>query len=451
MNVETMIKLGKYQPRDYQKPILDALEHKKFKRVLAILPRRAGKDVTAFNFCIRECLKKPQIVYYIFPTYSQAKKVIWDSLTKDGQRFLDYIPEEVIDSLNASEMKIRFKNGSLLQLLGSDNYDSLMGTNPSGCVFSEYALQDPQAYLYLNPALAANDGWALFLSTPRGKNHLWDLYQIAQDHPKDWFIHRLDITQTNHIPLSEIERERSEGIMSDDLIAQEYYCSFEMGVEGSYYAKYLDKARLEGRISNVPYIPGKTYCAFDLGMADPTCIIFFQIFGQSIHIFDCYENKGVGLDHYAKILKQKDYQFEKYFGPHDLAVREQGTGLSRKDVAYNLGIPFTILPLLPIEDGIENVRKHFPKMWFDQTKCEPLLRALENYGEDFDAKRKVYTGRPRHDIHSHWADAMRYLCTALPRCTAGQGMSGTEMIEKYKNGETSNVPRFFRENEGWEY
>jgi len=451
MDVETMIKLGKYEPRSYQIPILEALAHQNYKRVLAIMPRRSGKDVTAFNYCIRECLKRPQIIYYIFPTYSQAKKVIWDSLTKDGHRFLDFIPTEVIDSMNASEMKIRFINGSLLQLLGSDNYDSLMGTNPSACVFSEYALQDPQAYLYLNPALTANAGWALFLSTPRGKNHLWDLMQIAQANPNDWFVYKLDITQTNHIPLHEIERERAEGIMSDDLIAQEYYCSFEKGVEGSYYAKYLDKARLDGRISFVPYQPGKTYCVFDLGMADPTCIIFFQIFGQSIHIFDCYENKGVGLEHYAKILKQKDYQYEKYFGPHDLAVREQGTGLSRKDVAYHLGISFNVLPILPIQDGIENVRRHFPRMWIDQSKCGPLLRALENYGEEFDNKRKVYMGKPRHDQFSHWADCMRYLCTALPKCQSGTGMSGTEMVNKYKYGSQNNLPGPFRDpnQEGW--
>jgi len=450
--VEAMIKLSKFQPREYQIPILAALGPKKYKRVLAVLPRRSGKDVVAFNWCIHQCLKKPaKIIYYIFPTYSQAKKVIWDSLTKDGQRFLDFIPAEVVESMNTSDLKVRFKNGSLLQLLGSDNYDSLMGTNPSGCVFSEYALQDPQAYLYLNPALTANDGWALFLSTPRGKNHLWDLMQIAQSNPNDWFVYKLDITQTNHIPLHEIERERAEGIMSDDLIAQEYYCSFEKGVEGSYYAKYLDKARLDGRISFVPYQPGKTFTAWDLGMADPTCVIFFQIFGQSIHIFDCYENKGVGLEHYSKILLQKEYQYTKHFFPHDISVREQGTGLSRKDVLSKLGIPADVLPLIPLEDGIENVRRNFPKMWIDQSKCAPLLRALENYGEEWDNKRKVYQGKPRHDQFSHWADAFRYLCMALPRCTAGQGMSGTEMVNKYKYGSQNSFAAPFRDpnQEGW--
>ena len=145
MNIETVVKLNKFTPRSYQLPIMDALVNKGYRRVLAVLPRRAGKDITAWNLCIRSCLKKPCVIYYIFPTYAQAKKVIWDSITNSGERFLDYIPEELIESTNSQELKIRFKNGSLLQLVGSDSYDSLMGTNPQGVVFSEYALQDPRA------------------------------------------------------------------------------------------------------------------------------------------------------------------------------------------------------------------------------------------------------------------------------------------------------------------
>src|SRR5690606_29510758 len=175
-------------------------------------------------------------------------------------------PPELVESKNSQEMKIRFTNGSLLQLVGSDNYDTLMGTNPQGVVFSEYALQDPRAYQYIRPILTANDGWALFISTPRGKNHLWELLQIARESP-DWFAYKLSVEDTNHIPMEEIERERREGLMSDDLIMQEYFCSFEMGVEGAYYAKYLDRMRLDGRIGQVPWENGfKVHTAWDLGV-----------------------------------------------------------------------------------------------------------------------------------------------------------------------------------------
>ena len=114
------------------------------------MPRRAGKDITALNFVIRQMYDNPGVYYYIFPTYSQAKKVIWDSITNDGKKILDYFPEELVIQKNSQEMKIRMqaKDGqeSLFQLIGSDNYDTLMGTNPKGCVFSEYALQDPMAF-----------------------------------------------------------------------------------------------------------------------------------------------------------------------------------------------------------------------------------------------------------------------------------------------------------------
>ena len=218
-----MIELKRFLPRPYQLPVLDAIENKGYKRVLAIMPRRAGKDIVAWNLCIRQCLRRVCVVYYIFPTYSQAKKVIWDSITNAGDRILDYIPDEVIASKNSQEMKIRFKNGSLLQLVGSDNFDTLMGTNPQGVVFSEYALQDPRAFQYIRPILVANDGWALFISTPRGKNHLWELYNIATN-SDDWFAYKLSVEDTQHIPLEEIEKEKRDGLMSEDLIQQEYYC-----------------------------------------------------------------------------------------------------------------------------------------------------------------------------------------------------------------------------------
>jgi hypothetical protein len=225
MKVETQIKLNQFHPRSYQIPLFDAILNKDYKRVLLIWPRRSGKDIAAFNLCIRSALRRPQVIYYIFPSYAQGKKVIFDSVTTEGKRILSFIPNEVIESINSQEMKIRFINGSLLQIVGSDNYDSLMGTNPQLCVFSEYALQDPRAYQYIRPILTANDGIALFLSTPRGKNHLWTLYEIAMN-SKDWFLQKLTVEDTNHIPLHEIAKERASGEMSDDLIQQEYYTSF---------------------------------------------------------------------------------------------------------------------------------------------------------------------------------------------------------------------------------
>lgn len=419
VKVETQIKLNKLSLRSYQQPILDAIENKGYRRVVAIMPRRAGKDMTAFLLAIRTCLRRTCVVYYIFPTYSQGRKILWDSITNDGTRILDFIPDELIQSKNGQEMKIRFINGSLLQIVGSDNYDGLVGTNPSMCIFSEYALQDPRAYQYLRPILTANDGVALFISTPRGKNHLWELYNIAQN-SDDWFAYKLSVEDTKHISLHEIEKEKAEGLMSDDLIQQEYYCSFELGVEGSYYSKYIDKMRIKGQIGQVPWENGfKVSTAWDIGVRDSTSIIFFQTIGQTVRIIDYYENSKEGLEHYVNVVNSKPFLYNKHIAPHDIRVREFGSGMTRVDKARQLGINFTIASDLSIMDGIESVRSAFSKIWIDEVACKDLIRSLENYRQEYDSKRKVYKAIPLHDKNSHAADAFRYLCISLPKIRDG--------------------------------
>lgn len=448
-NVEVQRKINEFTPRPYQTPILKALTTG-FKRVLAILPRRAGKDITALNYVIRRMWEEPGVYYYIFPTYSQAKKVIWDSITNDGKKILDYFPEELVIQKNAQEMKIRMQASgggeSLFQLIGSDNYDTLMGTNPKGCVFSEYALQDPMAYQYIRPILTANGGWALFISTPRGKNHLWQLAQIAQNSP-DWFYLKLTVEDTGHIDLEEIEKERRDGMMSEDLIQQEYYTSFEMGIEGSYYSKYVDHAKREGRVGCVPWENGfKVHTAWDIGVHDSTTIIFYQVIGQSVRIIDCYENSKEGLEHYAEVIQNKPYLYGVHIAPHDIRVKEWGSGITRFEKARQLGIKFTIADQHEVPDGIEACRSLFSKLWIDEKKAEPLLKAIENYRQEYDSKRKVYKPRPLHDWSSHFADAFRYLAVSLPKCR--DGLSKEDLDKRYNAamlGKDASLPPMFRD------
>lgn len=424
------VHLDKFVPRFYQLPICDALENQGYKRLIIIMPRRAGKDITAFNLMVRAAFKKVGVYFYIFPTYAQAKKVIWDSITNSGERFLDYIPDILIRSKNSQEMKITLINGSQIQLVGSDNIDRLVGTNPIGLVYSEYAMQDPRAYSFMRPILAANDGWALFISTPRGKNHMYDLYQMALESP-DWYALKLSLDETKHIPLEEIEKDRQEGLISEDLIQQEYYCSFSMGVEGAYYAKYLDKLRVEGRISAVPWEPAhKVHTAWDLGMRDSTTIIFYQLIGMTIRIIDCYENSKEGLEHYAQQLQSLPYNYGKHVAPHDIKVRELGTGISRIDKARQLGISFIVAPNLSISDGIESVRTMLSKVWIDEVKCAPLIKALENYRQEFDHKKKVYLPRPLHNWASHYADTARYMALSLSKTK--DGSTPEELDKRYQ-------------------
>lgn len=403
----------KFEPREYQKPIMDAILNKGYKRVLAIMPRRAGKDMTAFNICIQAMLEKTMVCYYILPTFAMGKKILWDSITNTGERIIEYLPQEFIESSNSQEMKIKLVNGSLFQIIGSDSYDhSLIGTNPQLCVFSEYSLQDPRAYQFVRPILAANEGTCLMISTPRGKNHLWELAQIAQQSP-NWFYYRITLDDTKHIPLEEIEKERQEGIMSEDLIQQEYYVSFSMGVEGSYYSKYLDKMRLNNQITRVPWDPTlPVHTSWDIGVRDSTSIIMYQISGVMIRIIDCYENNKQGLEHYKQVLDSKPYSWGKHFAPHDIGVTEWGSGMSRLEKARQMGLKFeyrmdaqsravSALPNVSIMDGIEAVRTVLPRCWIDDMKCISLIKALESYRQEYDHRLKVYTTRPLHDWSSH--------------------------------------------------
>jgi hypothetical protein len=428
-NNKKIIHLNKFKPRIFQFPLFDAFENKKFRRMVCIWPRRSGKDISAFNLMVRQALRKVGVYYYIFPTYSQARKVIWDSMTIEGERFIDFIPRELIEKLNSQQMKILLINGSFIQLIGSDNIDSIVGSNPCGCVFSEYALQDPRTYQFIRPILAANKGWALFVGTPRGKNHLWELYKIAEK-SSFWFCSKLTLDDTKHIPFEEIEKEREDGLMSEDLIQQEYYTSFTMGVEGAYYSKYLDEMKISGRIGCVPWESShKVHTAWDLGVRDSTSIIFFQTIGQIVRVIDYYEKNKEGLEHYINVVKNKPYIYGQHIAPHDIKVKEFGSGMTRLIKARNLGIKFIIAPSIPVIDGIEAVRSIFSKLWIDQVNCKSLIKALENYRQEYDRKLGVYKIKPRHDWASNCADAMRYL--AIGHTQIKNGLTAEELDKRY--------------------
>ena len=422
-----------YKCREYQKEFWRQMKAGK-RRCVLVWHRRAGKEKTCWNFLIMQACSKVGIYYYFFPHFSQGRKILWDGVDKDGYRLLDHIPQELIEgTANSTEMKVRLKNGSLIQIIGTNNFNSIMGTNPIGCVFSEYSLQDPRAWQLIRPILAENRGWAVFNFTPRGQNHAKDLYDMAQKNP-DWFCQLLAADDTNAISEADIQAERDAG-MSEDFIQQEFYCSFTLGVEGSYYAKYVQEARDEGRIGNVPWAKqSRVYTAWDLGFGDSTAIVFYQVCGQEIHVIDYYENHGEGLPHYASVLKDKPYVYADHFAPHDIDSHSFSSGLSAKEVGVDLGINFIVLPTLKIsiDSGIEALRGIFPRIWIDETRCKGLIKCLENYRKEFDQRLEVYKNRPLHDKYSHGADAARYLAIAMKRSVdSGKSTIGDEQSERW--------------------
>ena len=403
----------KFQPRPYQLALLAAMDSG-CKRGIQVWHRRSGKDKTDLNYCAKRMVERVGNYYYVFPTYSQAKKVIWDGKDRDGFPFMAHFPAELVSTKHEQELKITLRNGSIFQLIGSDNVNAIMGTNPVGVVFAEYSLQDPRAWDYMRPILRENGGWAIFNFTPRGKNHAHTLYQMALGNP-DWHVSRLTVTDTGVLSPADIEAERNEG-MDEELIQQEYYCSFEGTQQGSYYGKQMAIAEQEGRIGNVPWEQGigcETW--WDIGVGDSNAIWITQSVGRDVNCIDYMEASGESVGYYAKELQAKPYVYLSHNGPHDLSVREwghtapDGRPVTRLASALQQGIQFRIVPEVSLESGINTTREFISRCRFDRTKCRRGLDALTSYHKMYDDRAKQFRSYPHHDWSSNGADAFRYL------------------------------------------
>lgn len=450
MTQEVQVSLDVFSLRWYQEEIFDLIDTGKTKKLFYVASRRAGKDILFWNLLIRQCLKRVCLCFHVLPTYKLGRGAIFDAITIEQIKFIDFLPMTLVESINQAEMKIRFKNGSILRVIGGETWEtSIVGTNPYAIVLSEYQGMSPEIIPIIRPILAANRGWLAVLGTPRGKNHFWHLYNIAKEITDDWkvFVHKA--SEIQHIPAHILAKERAQ--MDEGMYLQEYECSFERGISGSWYGTQLDTLKLKGQIGYVPWEPGLlVYTAWDIGVNDPTTIIFFNVVGDGsvVRIIDCYSNTGVGIDHYAKILQDKPYKYAKHFAPMDIKVREWGGGaVTRYEKARQLGIEFTLVEQVGVIDGIENVWTHFNKFWIDEQKCRSLIDALENYRKEWDDKRNMYLPKPVKSWATHYADALRYLCMSLHKTQRGLTPEEFER-KKYEAlyGNSSQLPRFFNDD-----
>ena len=428
-----------WAPRDYQLPLWSFLENGG-KRAVAVWHRRGGKDLFSINWCCTSMVQRPGVYWHLFPTYNQGRKIAWDGFTKAGRKFIDHFPKELISAQNNTEMKLTFKTGGVYQVVGTEDPDRLVGANPVGCIFSEYSLQDPRAWDMIRPILAENEGWAVFIYTARGRNHGYKMKELAEkeiarakaeNRASRWFCQVLTIDDTKAITKEAVDQERADG-MPEELVQQEFYCSFDAPIVGAYYANQMAKVLEEKRITNVPWEPQlPVNTVWDIGIGDSTSIIFYQVYGLEVRIIDYYEASGEGLAHYAKVLRERDYVYGTHHAPWDIEVRELGTGKSRLETARSLGIKFHVLKQHSVNDGIEMGRNLLPRVWFDETKCERLIEGLRNYRKEWDEVRKCFKDNPLHDWTSHPADAFRYLAMAQPKRKKTQGPPQDRADDKY--------------------
>ena len=403
-----------YKPRPLQ-----AEMHNSLKRWnVLVMHRRFGKTVWAVNELIKKALTcelpRPRVAF-VAPTFTQAKRIAWDYV----KFYAGVIPGV---SFNETELRVDFPNGGRLMLLSAENPDSLRGIYLDMCAFDEFGMQNPRVWgEVVRPALSDREGAAIFLGTPAGHNHFYDLFQTAKDQAEEgneqWYYKIVRASESGLVKDEELDAARTQ--MTPEQYEQEYECSFTAAIIGAYYGKLLDAADDDGRITRVPYDPMyPVHTAWDLGINDSTAIWFAQIFrGGAVNVIDYYESSGVGLQHYADVLNKKEYIYGDHLAPHDIEVRELGSGKSRREVSWDLGINFRVVPKLPVEDGLHAAQMLIPRCWFDQESCKPGLESLRHYHRAYNERLRSFRNTPVHDWSSHAADAFRYLAVGLKQNT----------------------------------
>lgn len=392
-----------FEPRIQQLEIARKLT----RNTVVVCHRRFGKTVLAVNLAIKEALtnvnERPR-THYIAPLYSQAKKIAWDY----AKHYSHPIPGV---KFNEAELRVDYPNGGRLTLLGADNPDSHRGIYSDGAVFDEPAQMSPRMWTEIfRPALADRKGWSLFIGTPQGRNQFYKIYDRAK-RGGNWSRFLFRASETGLIPDDELAAIREE--LTPEEYEQEMECSWEAAIRGAYYGKEMAKADKAGRIRAVPHQPElATWTAWDLGIDDDLSIWCIQLAGGEFHAVNHVSFNGMSLAQVTKELNKLPYNWAGHILPHDVKVRELGTGKSRLEVLESLGLRnIVVAPKLSPEDGIEAVRNILPRMYFDAEQCEYGIESLRQYRSVYDDKKQVMSRQPLHDWTSHAADAMRYFAT----------------------------------------
>lgn len=370
--------------------------------------------------------------WHMLPEAAQARKAIWDAVDPyTGLRRIDTaFPKQLREVTRENEMFIRFRNGSTWQVVGSDNFNSLVGSPPIGLVSSEHALSNPAAWAYLRPILRENGGWALFITTPRGKNHAHALVKAHLNDP-EWFVEIKPATQTPVFDEADLAAERAAYHSEygtdhgEALYQQEYLCSFEAAVLGAYYAGELADMRATGRIGSYPHVAGlPVYVGGDLGRTDSTALWFWQMVGGAPRFIDFHESNTKDVPFYVDLLKgesddptqleaNKRRRTYKYgdpplWLPHDAKAETLASPRSVQKQFSEGGFRSRIVPSKDLQDGIVAARATMKVCTINEATCTDGLEALSAYRREWDTEDRVFKAKPMHNWASHPADGFRY-------------------------------------------
>ena len=415
-----------YTPRKHQSYLHQQIN--RYRWSVLVCHRRFGKTVCMINHLIRSALmckhKNPRFAY-IAPTFKQAKSIAWDYM----KQFTAKIPNT---KFNETELRVDLPNGSRITLLGAENSDGLRGIYLDGCVIDEYANIDGKLFAeIIRPALSERKGYCVFIGTPAGmNNNFYDLYQHANG-AEDWFNYKAKASETKIVDQEELEKAKE--VMGEKKYLQEFECDWIANIEGAIYGEEVAKIEDKNQIARVPYDPTlPVSTSWDLGVADHSSIIFFQQKGTGIQIIDYHEERGHGLPHYIQMLNEKPYVYKDHYAPHDIDVQEFGNGKTRREIAYQLGVRFKVVPKLPVEEGIHAVTMLLPRCWIDVDHCKNLIDALRHYHRKYIDKNRMFRSKPVHDWSSHACDAMRYLAVGLQELNTRQNAPQSVADNNYR-------------------
>ena len=396
-----------YTPRKFQNYLHQRIRD--YRWSVLVCHRRFGKTVCMINHLLMAALtskvSNPRYAY-IAPTFKQAKSIAWDYI----KQFTHKIPGV---KFNETELRVDLPNKARITLLGSENCDGLRGIYLDGCVIDEYANVNDRLFPeIIRPALSDRNGFCIFIGTPQGmNNNFYELFQHAKG-ADDWFYFKAKASETKVVDQDELTKAKE--VMGENKFKQEFECDWIANIEGSIYGKTLAKMENQRQITRVPYDPSlPVNTAWDLGVSDHSAIIFFQQLGRSINIIDYHEERGQGMPHFIELVKNKEYIYKDHFAPHDIEVTDFSNGKTRREVAYQLGIRFKVVPKLPLEDGIHATTMTLPRCWIDVDHCKKLIDALRHYHRKYLDKNRMFRSKPVHDWSSHACDALRYMSIGL--------------------------------------
>lgn len=415
------------------------------KRAVALWHRRSGKDEVALHWAAVAAHTRVATYWHMLPEATQARRAIWEAINPHtGIRRIDEaFPHHLRATTREQEMLIKFKNGSTWQVVGSDNFNSLVGSPPAGIVFSEWSIANSSAWGYMRPILAENKGWAIFIYTPRGKNHGYSTFQMAKDDP-EWFCQRNTVVDTQALPQSMLDSELAEykkeygEEQGQAFFNQEYMCSFDAANIGAVYGAQMQRMETDGRVCVVEHDPAlPVHTAWDLGRSDYTVIVWWQVIRGEIRIINHYEVSNADVEDLAEKLygrrieitrrdqrtgrvlefglgevidaKVAAYNYGTNYVPHDAAAKLlAANGRSFVQQLHDLGVKTRVVPAGTDENGHAATRAMLDRSYI-HSDLDALVEHLKQYHYAWDNDKKMMSRKPVHDKHSHSCDAVKII------------------------------------------